>query len=92
MSTRVHFSHERCPDQEALVSFLYDEFDGEDAPDRRSLTRHVESCDRCARILASLGGVRQRLQSWQVPERSPSASSRRHGVSRPAWRMAPGPA
>ncbi len=73
MSTRAHFSHDRCPDQEALVSFLYDEFDGDEALDRRSLTKHVETCERCARILASLGGVRQRLQAWQVPEASPLA-------------------
>jgi hypothetical protein len=89
MSTRVHFSHDRCPDQESLVSFLYDEFDGSEALDRRSLTRHVETCERCARILASLGGVRQRLQAWQVPETSPLAfriasdTGRRHAAGSP---------
>ena len=92
MSTRVHFSHDRCPDQETLVSFLYDEFDGSEGLDRRSLTKHVESCDRCARILASLGGVRQRLQSWQVPETSPlafrivsDARNQSTGLAHGAW-------
>ena len=71
MSTIVPFS--RCPDQEALISFLYDEFDGNEAFDRRSISKHVEDCDRCARILGSLGGVRQRLRAWSVPEPSPLA-------------------
>jgi hypothetical protein len=92
MSTRVHFSHDRCPDQESLVSFLYDEFDGSETLDRRSLTKHVETCDRCARILASLGGMRQRLQAWQVPETSPlafriasDAGTRHGGLAHTAW-------
>jgi len=52
----------------------------------------VESCDRCARILASLGGVRQRLQSWQVPETSPlafriasDARNQSTGLAHGAW-------
>jgi hypothetical protein len=73
MSTRVNFSDARCPDQESLIGFLYDELDGSEAIDRRSLTKHIETCERCTRILASLGGVRQRLQAWQVPEMSPLA-------------------
>ncbi len=73
MSTIVPFSRDRCPDQEALISFLYDEFDGSEAFDRRSISKHVEDCDRCARILGSLGGVRQRLRAWNVPETSPLA-------------------
>jgi hypothetical protein len=92
MSTRVHFSHDRCPDQESLVSFLYDEFDGSESHDRRSLIKHVETCERCARILASLGGVRQRLQSWQAPELSPLAfriasdgSARHTGAAFGGW-------
>jgi hypothetical protein len=72
MSTRA-FSPNQCPDQEALVSFLYDEFDGSEAFDRRGLTKHVETCERCARILASLGGVRQRLRAWEAPDTSPLA-------------------
>lgn len=94
MSTRVHFTHDRCPDQESLVSFLYDEFDGSEAVDRRTLTAHVETCERCARLLASLGGVRQRLRAWEAPEMSPLAfrlasdASSRHGggaFGRASW-------
>jgi hypothetical protein len=73
MSTLVHFTQDRCPDQEALVSFLYDEFDGSEALDRRTIAKHIELCDRCARHLASLGGVRERLRAWQVPDVSPLA-------------------
>jgi hypothetical protein len=73
MSTLVHFTQDRCPDQEALVSFLYDEFDGSEAVDRRAIAKHIEVCDRCARHLASLGGVRDRLRAWQVPDVSPLA-------------------
>jgi hypothetical protein len=72
MSTRA-FSQDQCPDQESLVSFLYDEFDGTEALDRRSLTKHLETCERCARMLASLGGVRQRLRAWEAPDTSPLA-------------------
>jgi hypothetical protein len=72
MSTLVHFN-DRCPDQESLISFLYDEFDGSEPLDRRTISRHIETCDRCARQLASLGGVRDRLRAWQVPEISPLA-------------------
>jgi len=73
MSTRVIYSSDRCPDQESLVSFLYDEFDGSEGIDRRTLTKHLETCERCARILASLGGLRQRLRAWEAPEMSPLA-------------------
>jgi hypothetical protein len=71
MSTRVPFQRDRCPDQESLVSFLYDEFDGSEAYDRRTIAHHVEVCDRCARSLASLGGVRDRLRAWDAPDTSP---------------------
>jgi hypothetical protein len=72
MSTLVHIN-DRCPDQESLVSFLYDDFEGSAPLDRRTISRHIETCDRCARQLASLGGVRERLRAWQVPEISPLA-------------------
>jgi hypothetical protein len=103
MSTLVHFTQDRCPDQEALVSFLYDEFDGSEAVDRRTIAKHIEVCDRCARHLASLGGVRERLRAWQVPDVSPLAfriasdTPSRHGAGggtgwtgwvRPAFPMA----
>jgi len=71
MSTRAYFSQDRCPDQESLVSFLYDEFDGSEAFDRRTVASHLEACDRCARNVASLGGVRNRLRAWDAPDTSP---------------------
>jgi hypothetical protein len=71
MSTRAYFSQDRCPDQESLVSFLYDEFDGSEAFDRRTVASHLEACDRCARNIASLGGVRNRLRAWDAPDSSP---------------------
>jgi hypothetical protein len=57
-----------CPDQESLVSYIYDEFDGSEAFDRRSIARHLDGCDRCTREVASLGGVRGHLKAWQAPE------------------------
>jgi hypothetical protein len=58
-----------CPDTDSLVSFLYDEFDGSEAFDRRAVARHLdEGCDRCAAEVTSLGGVRQTLSEWATPE------------------------
>jgi hypothetical protein len=58
-----------CPDTDSLVSFLYDEFDGSEAFDRRAVARHLdEGCDRCAAEVTSLGGVRQTLSEWAAPE------------------------
>jgi hypothetical protein len=58
-----------CPDTDSLVSFLYDEFDGSEAFDRRAIARHLdEGCDRCAAEVTSLGGVRQTLSEWAAPE------------------------
>ena len=58
-----------CPDTDSLVSFLYDEFDGSEAFDRRAIARHLdEGCDRCAAEVTSLGGVRQTLKEWAAPE------------------------
>jgi hypothetical protein len=57
-----------CPDSDALVSFLFDEFDGSEAADRRTIARHLEECGRCAAEVASLGGVREKLREWEAPE------------------------
>jgi hypothetical protein len=58
-----------CPDTDSLVSFLYDEFDGSEAFDRRAIARHLdEGCDRCAAEVTSLGGVRSTLKEWAAPE------------------------
>lgn len=63
-------SRQHCPEAEALVAFLYDEFDGSEAFDRRAIGRHLEGCGRCASEVASLGGVRQTLREWAAPEMS----------------------
>jgi hypothetical protein len=66
MITRAH-----CPDTDSLVSFLYDEFDGSEAFDRRAIARHLdEGCDRCTAEVTSLGGVRQTMREWAAPEMS----------------------
>lgn len=58
-----------CPDTDSLVSFLYDEFDGSEAFDRRAIARHLdEGCDRCAAEVTSMGGVRSTLKEWAAPE------------------------
>ena len=57
-----------CPDTDALVSFLYNEFDGSEAMDRRTIARHLEECGRCAAEVDSLGGVRETLREWEAPE------------------------
>ena len=60
-----------CPDTDSLVSFLYDEFDGSEAFDRRAIARHLdEGCDRCAAEVTTLGGVRTTLKEWAEPEMS----------------------
>jgi len=60
-----------CPDTDSLVSFLYNEFDGSEAFDRRAIARHLdEGCDRCAAEVTSLGGVRRTLEEWAAPEMS----------------------
>jgi len=68
MSTRANRPDSVCPDGESLVSFLYDEFDGSEAFDRRGIARHLDGCERCAREVASLGGVRGHLRAWEAPE------------------------
>lgn len=58
-----------CPDTDSLVSFLYEEFDGSEAFDRRAIARHLdEGCDRCTAEVTSLGGVRQTMKEWAAPE------------------------
>ncbi|HEY8548870.1 MAG TPA: hypothetical protein VIL35_02845 [Vicinamibacterales bacterium] len=57
-----------CPDSDALVSFLYDEFEPDARPTREEIARHVERCAVCAGELAALGGVRQQLSAWEAPE------------------------
>jgi len=79
-------SRQHCPEAEALVAFLYDEFDGVESGagsagagagsagspvfDRRAIARHLDGCRRCAAELASLGGVRRTLREWAAPDLS----------------------
>jgi len=61
-------THSTCPDSDALVSFLYDEFEPGIGPGREEVARHVAACDRCAGEIAALGGVREQLAAWTTPE------------------------
>jgi hypothetical protein len=84
-----------CPDTDSLVSFLYDEFDGSEAFDRRAIARHLdEGCDRCTAEVTSLGGVRQTMMEWAAPEMAlgfrvvNDPPRRRWGASwLPAWSL-----
>jgi hypothetical protein len=63
MSTRV-----TCPDSDALVSYLYGEFEAGRGPDRQDVARHLAECATCASEVAALGGVREQLSAWTTPE------------------------
>lgn len=60
-----------CPDNDTLVSFLYDEYDGSEQYDRQELERHLDECESCAAEVAAFGGVRQQLREWNAPEKMP---------------------
>ncbi len=57
-----------CPDSEALISYLYDEFEEGAVHDRRSVARHLDACDRCAAEIAAFGSVRETLATWKAPD------------------------
>jgi hypothetical protein len=63
MSTRV-----TCPDADALVSYLYGEFEPGAGPTRQEMFRHLGECEACASELAALGGVREQLAAWTTPD------------------------
>jgi len=50
--------------EQTLIAYLYDDID---AAERAVFDAHLGDCARCRRDLAALGGVRQRLASWQPP-------------------------
>lgn len=60
-----------CPDQDALVSYLYDEYDGSELFDRQEIEQHLDACDSCAAEVAALGGLRRQLREWAAPEKTP---------------------
>jgi anti-sigma factor RsiW len=81
--------------EQTLIAYLYDDID---TAERAAFDAHMSACARCRRDLASLGGVRRQLASWQ-PEmpnivalshqplpmsREPSAMSHQ-----PWWRQIP---
>jgi hypothetical protein len=63
MSTRT-----TCPDSDALVSYLYGDFEAGARPNREEVERHLAACTTCAREVAALGGVREQLSAWTTPE------------------------
>jgi len=52
-------------DKALLVSYLYEECDGED---RRLVETHLASCQSCGEELAAFRGVRTRLAEWAPPD------------------------
>jgi len=48
--------------EQTLIAYLYDDID---AAERAAFDAHMSACARCRRDLASLGGVRRQLASWQ---------------------------
>ncbi len=77
--------------EQTLIAYLYDDID---AADRAAFAAHLPSCARCRRDLASLGGVRQRLASWEPPQASNlrahlSNSSPQPAVASHWWRAVP---
>jgi hypothetical protein len=89
MSTRV-----TCPDPSALVSYLYGDFEPGETPTREDVSRHLEQCGRCASEIVALGGVREQLAAWTMPEADLGfqivQSPARQTPSRFAWRPSPG--
>ncbi|HZT77790.1 MAG TPA: zf-HC2 domain-containing protein [Vicinamibacterales bacterium] len=51
--------------EQTLIAYLYDDID---ASERAAFDGHLSECARCRRDLASLGGVRRRLASWEPPQ------------------------
>jgi anti-sigma factor RsiW len=54
-----------CPSKDALVTFLYDEDDGEV---RAEVERHLQQCPACREEVAGLRQVRGHLAEWHAPE------------------------
>ena len=57
-----------CPSKEALVTFLYDDEEGNARAARADIERHLQRCATCRDEIAGLRQVRGRLAEWQAPE------------------------
>jgi len=80
-----------CEERENLVAYLYDEVD---ANERKSVEKHLSSCETCREELRAFRDVRQDLLAWDVPAHEsvwkPFVTARTQPVWRqmPAWAMA----
>jgi len=80
-----------CEQRENLIAYLYDEAD---ANERRSMEKHLASCETCREELRAFRDVRQDLLAWDVPAHEsvwkPFVTARTQPMWRqmPAWTMA----
>jgi hypothetical protein len=77
-----------CPNGDALVTFLYDEFEPGSVPDRRQISRHLRECTICAAEVEALGGVRAQLPAWVAPELEAGFRVVQEPVRGAGWRRA----
>jgi len=55
----------QCGDEGALIGYLYDEGNAQDAA---AIAAHVASCAACADEVRSLQATREQLQAWTLPD------------------------
>jgi anti-sigma factor RsiW len=76
-----------CDERDRLLDYLYDACD---AGERRTVERHIQSCEACRTEISELRAVRLDLLAWDVPEHEsvwkPFAPAR----VRPWYREVPG--
>lgn len=54
-----------CPDNEALVAYIYEECE---APERDQVERHLRTCAACAAELDGFAALRGTLREWAPPD------------------------
>ena len=54
-----------CDERDRLLDYLYDACD---AGERRTVERHIQSCEACRTEISELRAVRLDLLAWDVPE------------------------
>ena len=80
-----------CDERDRLLDYLYDVCD---AGERRTVERHIQSCEACRTEISELRAVRLDLLAWDVPEHEsvwkPFAPARVKPWYRevPAWALA----